>query len=77
MRYIYDVLIDNVSAVSCSSLRVAKEMIIELSEFNKDSSFGIYNSSTGIIINIVTKENYKMKKQELFENTVKSYALIL
>lgn len=62
MRYIYDVLIDNVSAVSCSSLRVAKEMIIELSEFNKDSSFGIYNSSTGIIINIVTKENYKMKK---------------
>lgn len=61
MRYIYDVLIDNVSAVSCSSLRVAKEMIIELSEFNKDSSFGIYNSSTGRIINIINvKENYNM-----------------
>ena len=72
MRFIYDILIDDAVAISCSSFRVAKNMIKELSEHYKESSFGIYNSDTGIIINAVTKENYKMKKQELFEKTVKS-----
>ena len=72
MRFIYDVLIDDAVEISCSSFRVAKNMIKELSEYYKESSFGIYNSDTGITINLVTKENYKMKKQELFEKTVKS-----